>query len=93
MIIVLTGITAAGVTILILYCFTLLNTEGTVVTMWSPTERGKLVCKRILAVPGDWIRERDQNKLVKLPPGRGSWGERKEGHGATAVPSPLQATL
>ena len=37
--------------------------------MWSPTERGKLVCKRILAVPGDWIRERDQNKLVKMPAG------------------------
>ncbi|CAA6658423.1 unnamed protein product [Spirodela intermedia] len=37
--------------------------------MWSPTDHKQMLVKRLIALPGDWIRDPASRDIIKIPEG------------------------
>jgi hypothetical protein len=47
--------------------------RGAVVTLWSPEDERVMLIKRVIGLPGDWVRvptERNTHRLQHVPPGQ-----------------------
>eukprot|EP01052_Picozoa_sp_SAG31_P040646 SAG31_NODE_5938_length_2249_cov_2.764651_2_plen_76_part_00 len=47
--------------------------RGDVVTLWSPENENAMLIKRVIGVPGDWVRvpnERNSTRLKHIPQGQ-----------------------